>query len=86
MQKRDIIVVGSSAGGLSPLLELVAGLPPNLNASVFILRHFPTNERSGMAALLSWHGNIKATDAINGEPIKKAEFMSDPQTCKCCCN
>jgi two-component system, chemotaxis family, protein-glutamate methylesterase/glutaminase len=39
MAKRDIIVVGASAGGLEVLQKLVAGLPRDLRASVFIVLH-----------------------------------------------
>jgi two-component system chemotaxis response regulator CheB len=39
MLKHDIVVVGTSEGGLQALAELVRGLPPDLEAAVFIVQH-----------------------------------------------
>ncbi|HMY74988.1 MAG TPA: chemotaxis protein CheB [Blastocatellia bacterium] len=39
MEPRNIIVVGASAGGLEALKTLVAGLPPNLEALLFVVWH-----------------------------------------------
>ena len=39
MNKRDIIVIGASAGGFEAIKELIAGIPANLNASIFIVWH-----------------------------------------------
>lgn len=78
MQKHDIIVVGSSAGGLKALLKLVTGLPPQLNASIFIMRHFPVDEHSCLSALLTNNGPLRATEAINGEPFIKNRIYIAP--------
>ena len=37
MAGHDIIVIGASAGGLDPLRTIVAGLPRDLPAAVFIV-------------------------------------------------
>jgi len=39
--KRDIIVIGASAGGVQALTNLVADLPADLPAAVFIVLHIP---------------------------------------------
>jgi two-component system chemotaxis response regulator CheB len=35
----DIVVIGASAGGLTPLSAIVAGLPADLPAAVFVAIH-----------------------------------------------
>ncbi len=39
MTKRNIIVIGTSAGGVEALSELSKRLPENLDASVFVVLH-----------------------------------------------
>ena len=39
---RDTIVIGASAGGVQALSKLVAELPPDLPAAVFIVLHIPS--------------------------------------------
>jgi two-component system, chemotaxis family, protein-glutamate methylesterase/glutaminase len=45
---RDIIVVGTSAGGLEALSELIAHLPPDLPASLFVVQHMPPQHSGGV--------------------------------------
>jgi two-component system chemotaxis response regulator CheB len=47
---RDIIVIGTSAGGLEALDELIAQLPTDLPASIFIIQHMAP-ENTGIALL-----------------------------------
>jgi chemotaxis response regulator CheB len=39
IQARDILVVGASAGGVQAVGDVVAGLPPDLPAAVFVVVH-----------------------------------------------
>ena len=39
MNKRNIIVIGASAGGFEAIRTLAAGLPSSLDASIFIVSH-----------------------------------------------
>ncbi|NEQ25032.1 MAG: chemotaxis protein CheB, partial [Microcoleus sp. SIO2G3] len=39
MFKRDIIVIGASAGGLTAFETLVSQLPSNIPAAIFIVWH-----------------------------------------------
>jgi two-component system chemotaxis response regulator CheB len=53
MAKRDLIVIGASAGGVEALLTVVAGLPAQLPAAVLVVLHVPTDARSELPAILS---------------------------------
>lgn len=46
MAKRDILVIGSSAGGVDALSRLCASLPADLPAAVFIAQHLSPTSRS----------------------------------------
>lgn len=49
MPGRDVVVVGSSAGGIDPLMRLVADLPPDFPATIFGVHHFPALPAGGLA-------------------------------------
>src|SRR5438445_11264481 len=65
---RDIIVVGASAGGVDALRTLVAGLPADLPAAVFVVLH--VGEASRLAPLLDGAGPLPGTPAASGEPLE----------------
>jgi chemotaxis response regulator CheB len=45
VQKRDIIVIGGSAGGIDACCEVLQGLPGDFPAAVFIVQHIgPASE------------------------------------------
>jgi two-component system chemotaxis response regulator CheB len=61
MPKRDIVVVGASAGGVGALQELVHGLPADYSGTVFIVLH--TGPGSILPELLNRSGKIKTSNA-----------------------
>jgi two-component system chemotaxis response regulator CheB len=67
LSKRDIIVVGASAGGVEALSQLVRGLPPGLPAAVFLVCHIPAAARSNLPDILSRQGPMLAVHARDGE-------------------
>jgi two-component system, chemotaxis family, protein-glutamate methylesterase/glutaminase len=54
------IVIGASAGGLEPLREVVAQLPADLPAPVFVAMHLPANHKSYLPYILSQTGPLPA--------------------------
>ncbi len=60
MLARDRIVIGASAGGVSALRELVAGLPVHLPAAVFISLHMFERGELFLPDLLSAAGPLQA--------------------------
>jgi two-component system, chemotaxis family, protein-glutamate methylesterase/glutaminase len=69
MAKKDIVVIGASAGGMEALRELVAALPEDFQASVFIVWHMSPSVRSILPQLLGQDGPLEAAFANDREPI-----------------
>ncbi|HUP13781.1 MAG TPA: chemotaxis protein CheB, partial [Niastella sp.] len=69
MEKRNIIVIGASAGGFEAINRLVASLPPDLDAAVFIVWHMSPDITGVLPKVLNRQKTILATHAIDKEPI-----------------
>ncbi|HEY9873871.1 MAG TPA: chemotaxis protein CheB [Candidatus Obscuribacterales bacterium] len=65
----DIIVIGASAGGVEALTKLVADLPKDLPAAIFIVIHFPSWGKSLLPQILSREGPLRAEHARDNEAI-----------------
>jgi two-component system chemotaxis response regulator CheB len=70
MPTRDIIVIGASAGGVSALQRLCAGLPENLPASLFVAQHLSPSARSVLPQLLDRAGPLRALSPVDGQAIE----------------
>src|SRR4051812_7869683 len=69
LAKRDIIVIGGSAGASAALHRLVAGLSPDLQASVFIVTHVPVHGAMLLRGLLEARTELPVVYAQDGDPI-----------------
>jgi two-component system chemotaxis response regulator CheB len=78
MQKRDIIVIAASAGGVGALMELVKSLPLNFNATIFVVLHTPAASPSYLPQILSNQGLIEACHPRDGEKIKTRRIYIAP--------
>src|SRR5258706_14959908 len=70
MAKKDIVVVGASAGGMAALESLVAGLPADYPGSLFVVWHLPPGVKSVLPQVLSRAGPLPAVHPKDGDPIK----------------
>ena len=78
MPVRDRIAIGASAGGVTALRELVAGLPRDLPAAVFITLHLFERNRMILPELLNEAGPLRAALATEGEPIREGRIYIAP--------
>jgi two-component system, chemotaxis family, protein-glutamate methylesterase/glutaminase len=74
----DIIVIGSSTGGLAALREVVSNLPKDLPASVFIVLHQSTDARSDLATILARGAALPVSYAVHGERIERGRVYVAP--------
>ena len=76
--RRDIIVIGASAGGVQALSTVVAALPPRLPAAVFIVLHIPADPPSLLPDILSREARMPVSHAKNGEQIEHGRIYIAP--------
>jgi two-component system chemotaxis response regulator CheB len=73
--KRDIIVIGASAGGFEALKKLVGGLPKDLPASIFVVWHMAAEiSESVLPFVLRKAGNLPVSQAVDGERIEPGKI------------
>lgn len=77
MAPRDIVVLGGSIGGFQALRTIVAALPEDFPAALFVVLHI--GERpSRLPELLNTAGPLPAHHAIDGEPIEPGQIHVAP--------
>lgn len=74
----DLVVVGASTGGVEALTYLVHGLPEDLPASMCVVMHIPAQSHSYLPQILSRHGPLPATHAMDGEPLAPGHIYVAP--------
>ncbi|AKJ30248.1 chemotaxis protein CheB [Caldimonas brevitalea] len=67
-RRRDVVVIGASAGGVMALQQLVAQLPPDFPAAVLIVLHIGARS-STLPTLLSNAGPLPARAARGGDRL-----------------
>jgi two-component system chemotaxis response regulator CheB len=75
---RNIIVIGASAGGVQALQELVAGLPADLKAAVFVVLHISPYGRSALPEILGRVSALPVRHPDNGEIIQPGRVYVAP--------
>lgn len=76
--KRDIIVIGGSAGSIEALRALVARLPSDLRATVFVVVHIPHEFPSYLTDILSSAGRLPATSPVARQKVKQGVIYVAP--------
>jgi two-component system chemotaxis response regulator CheB len=74
----DIIVIGASAGGIEALKMLVAELPGDLRAALFLVQHVSAKVPSVLPRMLSRWGPLPALHATEGMRIEQGKIYVAP--------
>lgn len=78
MANRDLLAIGTSAGGLEALRFLASRFPWDLQAAVLITFHLSSHFRSELDTILSRSGPLPATFATDGESLEKGRIYLAP--------
>lgn len=76
--RRDIVVIGGSAGAVEAAQHVVRGLPAGLPAAVFVVVHIPATSTSALPSILSRAGVLPAAHAGEGDPIVHGRILIAP--------
>jgi two-component system, chemotaxis family, protein-glutamate methylesterase/glutaminase len=78
MPRRDIVVIGASAGGVEAAIQLVQRLPANLHAALFFVIHVPANGTSVLPQILTRKGNLHALHPHDKQAIVHGHIYIAP--------
>jgi two-component system chemotaxis response regulator CheB len=78
MADRDILAIGTSAGGFNALRFLASEFPKDFPASVVVVIHLSSQFRSALDAILTQAGPLPATFAVDGEKLKRGHIHIAP--------
>ncbi len=78
MAHRDVIVIGASSGGVEVLVKLVAALPEDFQAALFIVLHVRPDRPSRLPAILNRAGQLPAAHAVDNEPVRRGRIYVAP--------
>lgn len=70
MARRDLIVVGGSAGAHTALRKMLARLPADLPAAVVVVTHLAPGARSVLADMLARDSTLPVAPATDGAPLR----------------
>ncbi|HEY3886002.1 MAG TPA: chemotaxis protein CheB [Vicinamibacterales bacterium] len=77
MAKHDVIVIGASAGGVEAISRIVADLPREIRASIFVVLHI-SRGRSMLPEILTRAGRLPASHPTDGEPLQYGRIYIAP--------
>lgn len=68
---KDIVAIGGSAGSGAVLKALIADLPSDLPASIFVSTHMPANSPGFLSELLAARSKLPVSQVVDGQPIER---------------
>jgi two-component system, chemotaxis family, protein-glutamate methylesterase/glutaminase len=78
MANRDLVAIGTSAGGVEALLSLVRNLPADFPAAVLVTIHLSSHFRSVLDDILTRAGRLEACFATDGDVVRKGRIYLAP--------
>lgn len=78
MDCHNIIVMGASAGGVETLSRLLAQLPDDLSATVFIVQHLDASSSGTLVSILNGAGPLPVETAQHGEAFEQGRVYVAP--------
>jgi two-component system chemotaxis response regulator CheB len=77
--RRDIVVIGASAGGVHALRFLIARLPPAFVGSILMVLHRSSSFDGDCPSVLSGDSRQVVREPIDGEPVRGGSIYLAPR-------
>src|SRR4051812_23341761 len=78
MARKDIVVIGASAGGMDALQKVVSRFPADLPAAVFIVWHLSPGLKTILPSVLNKSGPLRAGHPSDGDRIERGLIYVAP--------
>jgi two-component system, chemotaxis family, protein-glutamate methylesterase/glutaminase len=78
-ERRDVIVMGASAGGVAALRELFGKLPGDMEAAIAVVLHRSPVVETALASVLGWRSTLPVVEAADGVPFQRATIHVAPR-------
>jgi two-component system chemotaxis response regulator CheB len=78
MANRDVLAIGTSAGGVEALIFLAKSLPRQFPAALIVTIHLPSHAASTLDEVLNRSGPLPAQFARDGDVLKKGRIFIAP--------
>jgi two-component system, chemotaxis family, protein-glutamate methylesterase/glutaminase len=78
MRRRELVVVGTSAGGIEALQQLLSALPTSFDAAVLIVLHTSEDSPGVLARVLQRSSAMPVSFPADGEVIRKSRVYLAP--------
>ena len=72
---RHVVGLGASAGGLTPLIEVLQGFPAGAGLAFIVVQHLSPDQPSSLAALMQAHTPMHVIEAVDGQRIEPDRVM-----------
>ncbi len=76
--RRNLVVIGASAGGVETLRKVVANLPADLAAAVCVVLHISPDSPSALASILERAGRLPCRPARDGDHLRAGQILVAP--------
>jgi two-component system chemotaxis response regulator CheB len=76
--RRDLVVIGASAGGVDTLARVVSGFPADLPAAVCVVLHIAPSSPSALARILRRAGPLGCRQAVDGDRLQPGHILVAP--------
>ncbi|MDP4184690.1 MAG: chemotaxis protein CheB [Bacteroidota bacterium] len=78
-RKYELIVIGTSNGGVTALIELLKGLSPKFNIPIVIVIHLGKNSLNQLCSVLQHHTKLKVKEPDEKEVIRsRCIYLASP--------
>lgn len=77
--RRDMVVIGASAGGVTALRELFAKLPSDLEAALAVVLHRSPVAETRLASVLGWRSALPVIEAVDAMPFQRGNVYVAPR-------
>ncbi|MEZ4571883.1 MAG: chemotaxis protein CheB, partial [Thermomicrobiales bacterium] len=76
--RRDLILIGGSAGGLDALLLTLRDLPPDFRAAILVALHIPADGSENLPKVVQHQCALPVVFASDGDPIVQGQVAIAP--------